>query len=224
MAGGPIRPIRTRPVWSRRLLPTDNAGLVHFFHLRERGEPAQGTFDQLIENFGRASASDARQQACADLVAIGTPALPRLRALVREGGRPAALARHCVTAIETDGGTLTSAAARLLAHRRAADASRVLLAYLPHAENDQCSPGHCQESLRDRRPRRKWDRGPSSGQRPERRPPVAAGHGRRPPGRGRPRAASRRPPEAPSSIRRLRPACVRPWFSPKPTIPRPSRP
>ena len=34
------------------LLPTDNAGLVHFFHLRERGEPAQGTLDQLIENFG----------------------------------------------------------------------------------------------------------------------------------------------------------------------------
>src|SRR5271154_2818564 len=70
------------------LLPTDNAGLVNFFHLRERGEPAQGTLDQLIENL-RASAPDARQQACADLVAIGTPALPRLRSLVREGGRPA---------------------------------------------------------------------------------------------------------------------------------------
>ena len=55
---------------------------------------------------------------------------------MREGGRPAALARHCVTAIETDGGALTSAAARLLAHRRASNASRVLLAYLPHAEND----------------------------------------------------------------------------------------
>ncbi len=32
------------------LLPTDNAGLVHFLHLRERGEPVQGTIDQLIEN------------------------------------------------------------------------------------------------------------------------------------------------------------------------------
>ena len=41
-----------------------------------------------------------------------------------------------MTAIETDGGVLTGAAARLLAHRRAPDASRVLLAYLPHAEND----------------------------------------------------------------------------------------
>ena len=97
-------------------------GSSNFFHLRERGEPAQGTFDQLIENL-RAAAPEARQQACADLVAIGTPALPRLRALVREGGRPAALARHCVAAIEADGGVLTGAAARLLAHRRAADAS-----------------------------------------------------------------------------------------------------
>ena len=34
-------------------LPTDNAGLVHFLGLRARGEPAQGTLDQLIENFGR---------------------------------------------------------------------------------------------------------------------------------------------------------------------------
>jgi HEAT repeat protein len=117
------------------LLPTNDAGLVNFFQLRERGEPAQGTLDQLIEKL-RASTADFRQQACADLVAIGTPALPRLRALVRDGGRSAALARRCVTAIETDGGVLTSAAARLLAHRRASNAPRVLLAYLPHAEND----------------------------------------------------------------------------------------
>src|SRR5262249_43784793 len=120
---------------SAAMLPTSKAGLVNFFHLRERGEPAQGTIDQLIENL-RASAPDVRQQAYADLVAIGTPALPRLRALVREGGRPAALAQHCVTAIEADGGVLTGAAARLLAHRRAPDASRLLIAYLPHVEND----------------------------------------------------------------------------------------
>jgi len=118
------------------MLATNNAAVVTFLHLRERGEPTQGTLDQMIENLG-ASAPDARQQACADLVSIGTPVLPRLRALVREGGRSAALARHCVTAIEGDGGTLTSAAARLLASRRGSDATRVLLAYLPHAENDR---------------------------------------------------------------------------------------
>ena len=118
------------------LLTTNHAGLVKFFQLRERGEPAHGTLDQLLESL-HAAAPDVRQQACADLVAIGTPALPRLRALVREGGRPAALARHCVTAIETDGGVLTGAAARLLAQRRASEASRVLLDYLPHSENDR---------------------------------------------------------------------------------------
>jgi HEAT repeat protein len=117
------------------LVPTDNAGLVNFFRLRARGEPGEGTLDQLIERL-RAPAPDARQQAGADLVAIGTPALPRLRALVREGGRSALLARHCVAAIESDGGALTSAAARLLAHRRIPDAAGVLLTYLPHAEND----------------------------------------------------------------------------------------
>jgi HEAT repeats len=118
------------------LLATNHAGLVNFFQLRERGEPAHGTLDQLLESL-HAAAPDVRQKACADLVAIGTPALPRLRALVREGGRPAALARHCVTAIETDGGVLTGAAARLLAQRCASEASRVLLAYLPHSENDR---------------------------------------------------------------------------------------
>jgi HEAT repeat protein len=117
------------------LVPTDNAGLVTFFRLRARGEPTQGTFEQLIETL-HAPASDVRQQACADLVAIGTPALPRLRALVREGGRSTLLAQRCLKAIESDGGALTSAAARLLAHRRSPDAAGVLLDYLPHAEND----------------------------------------------------------------------------------------
>jgi HEAT repeat protein len=118
------------------MLATNDAALVNFLQLRERGEPTQGTLDQLIAKLG-AAAPDARQQACADLVSIGTPVLPRLRALAREDGRSAALARHCVTAIEGDGGTLTTAAARLLANRRASHATRELLAYLPHAENDR---------------------------------------------------------------------------------------
>ena len=116
-------------------LPTDNAGLVHFLNLRARGEPAQGTIDELIETL-TGSTPEARFRACADLVAIGTPALPRLRALVREGGKPTDAARRCLQAIESDGGTLTSAAVRLLTQRQTTDAASVLLAYLPHAEND----------------------------------------------------------------------------------------
>src|SRR5262249_20204693 len=97
--------------------------------------PSRGTLNELIATL-RAPAPDARQQACAELVAIGVPALPRLRAVVREGGQSAVLAPRCVSAIETDGGALTAAPARLLAQRRHADAAGVLLDYLPHAEND----------------------------------------------------------------------------------------
>ena len=88
-------------------LPTDNAGLVQFLGLRARGEPAQGTLDQLIESLA-GSTPEARFEACADLVAIGTPALPRLRALVREGGKSADVAQRCLASIESDRGTLTS--------------------------------------------------------------------------------------------------------------------
>jgi len=117
------------------LLPTDAAGLANFFQLRARGEPARGTLGELLEKL-RAPAPDARHQACTELIAIGVPALPRLRALMREGGQPAVLARSCVSTIETDGGALTVAAARLLARRRTTNAAGVLFAYLPHAEND----------------------------------------------------------------------------------------
>jgi HEAT repeat protein len=117
------------------LLPTDDSSLANFFQLRARGEPARGTLDQLLDSLS-AAAPATRHQACAELVAIGVPALPRLRALMHEGGRPSTLARQCVDAIEKDAGTLTSAAARLLARRRPAGAVGVLLGYLPHAEND----------------------------------------------------------------------------------------
>ncbi len=117
------------------LLPTDAAGLANFFQLRAKGEPARGTLGELLDML-RAPTPDARHRACAELIAIGVPVLPRLRALMREGGRPAVLAHSCVNTIEADGGTLTAAAARLLARRHTADAVGVLLAYLPHAEND----------------------------------------------------------------------------------------
>jgi HEAT repeat protein len=128
------------------LLPTDDSGLANFFHLRARGEPARGTLDQLLDALS-APAPDTRQQACAELVAIGVPALPRLRALMHEGGRPAALARQCVSAIEGDGGALTSAAAHLLARRRSVGAPGLLLTYLPHVENDTVLQ-EVQEALR----------------------------------------------------------------------------
>jgi HEAT repeats len=118
------------------LLPTDDAGLIHFFRLRARGEPIGKTLSQLIESL-RSPGSDIRQQACAELVALGTPALPLLRAAAHDTDASAAdLAQRCLQILKNDSGILTTAAARLLAQRRSPDAARVLLAYLPHAENE----------------------------------------------------------------------------------------
>src|SRR5262249_32935032 len=77
-----------------------------------------------------------RRQACADLVAIGKPALPLLRAVVPSDADERALVRGCMRAIQTDGGTLTVAAVHVLAHRRSPGRASELLVYLPHAENE----------------------------------------------------------------------------------------
>jgi HEAT repeat protein len=118
------------------LLPTNTSGLVNFFRLRARREPSRGTLGQLIAAL-RSPTAAAGRQACAELVAIGTPALPLLRATAHDAdARAAELARNCLKAIERDGGSLTIAAIHLLAHRRPPGAAGVLLAYLPHAENE----------------------------------------------------------------------------------------
>jgi HEAT repeat protein len=118
------------------MLPTDNAGLVNYLRLRARGEPAKGTLRQLIDTL-HSKTPAARQQACADLVAIGTPAVPLLRDVACEPDAPAPLlARRCLKAIKADGGTLTIAAIGLFAKRRPADMAGVLMDYLPHAENE----------------------------------------------------------------------------------------
>jgi len=118
------------------LLSTDEAGLFNFFRLRAQGKPSQGTLEQLVEKL-YAPTQTVRQQAAGELVAIGTPALPLLRAVARDIDPEAAtIARHCLKAIEGDGGTLTTAAAHLLVERRLPGAADVLLIYLPAVEND----------------------------------------------------------------------------------------
>jgi HEAT repeat protein len=118
------------------LLPTDNEGLVKFFRLRARGEPTRGSLKELIEAL-HSETPATRQQACAELVAIGTLALPLLRSAAREPeGAATTLAERCLKAIETDGGTLTAAAIHLLARHRPPGSPGVLLDYLSHAENE----------------------------------------------------------------------------------------
>ena len=76
------------------LLPTDAAGLANFFRLRARGEPARGTLGELLDTL-RTPARRCPPSGLPELIAIGVPVLPRLRALMREGGQPAVLAGSC---------------------------------------------------------------------------------------------------------------------------------
>jgi HEAT repeat protein len=117
------------------MLPTDQAGLVNFLRLRARREPAPEALNRLIQLLHLAT-SDGRRQTCAELVAIGKPSLPLLRAVVPGDAEERALIRGCMKAIQTDGGTLTIAAVHVLAHRRSPETASALLSYLPHAENE----------------------------------------------------------------------------------------
>jgi HEAT repeat protein len=117
------------------LVPTDHSGLVNFLRLRTEREPSREALSRLIENLHSPTAAT-RQQACADLVAIGKPALPLLRAVVPSNADERALVRGCMKAIQTDRGTLTVAAVHVLAHRHSAGTASELLAYLPYAENE----------------------------------------------------------------------------------------
>jgi HEAT repeat protein len=118
-------------------LPTDGAGLIEFFRLRAAGEVSAEKIAELLEKLESKVAAD-RLKACAELVAIGPPAVPLLRQVARDVDNPevAALARRCLKAVEADSPALTTAAIRLLAARRPAYAAEVLLDFLPHAEND----------------------------------------------------------------------------------------
>jgi HEAT repeat protein len=118
-------------------LGTDGEGLVTFFRLRAKGEVSAKKLNELLDKLENKSAL-VRQKACGELVAIGPPAIPLLRQAVRDADNPdvVALARRCLKALQTDSASLTAAAVRLLAKRKAQGAAEVLLDYLPHAEND----------------------------------------------------------------------------------------
>jgi HEAT repeat protein len=118
-------------------LSTDGAGLLAFFRQRTRGEATPQRLAALVERLG-AKAPAQRQQAAADLVAIGPPAIPLLRQAVKDPDLPeaAARARACLQALEKDSPGISAAAARLLARRRPAGAAEALLAYLPAAEDE----------------------------------------------------------------------------------------
>src|SRR5262245_4956800 len=115
----------------------DGPSLVSFLRTRARAEVSKEKLTELIEALDSKNAA-ARFKACAELVAVGSPAVPMLRRAARDIDAPeaAALARQCLKILEDDPGQVTIAAVRLLAARRPAGTAEALLAYLPHAEGD----------------------------------------------------------------------------------------
>jgi HEAT repeat protein len=116
---------------------TEGASLVKYLATRARGATSPAQLTELIEGLDAKEAS-ARQKACAELVAIGAPALPVLRQAARDVDAPkaAALARRCLASLGEDSGALTASVVRLLALRRPDGTAEALVAYLPHAESD----------------------------------------------------------------------------------------
>ncbi len=119
-------------------LATDGPGLLTFFRLRTKGEVSAEKLAELLEQL-EDKAPARREKACAELVAIGPPAIPLLRQAARDADNPevASLARRCLRALVGDSAGLTASAVRLLGQRRPAGTAEVVLAYLPHAENDR---------------------------------------------------------------------------------------
>src|SRR5436189_35492 len=117
---------------------TDGASLVAFLRTRAKGEATKEKLTELIEALEEKSASK-RQKACAELVAIGAPAIPMLRQAARDVDSPdtAALAKRCLKAIEEEGASLTTAIVRILAARKPTGTAQALLEYLPHSDNTE---------------------------------------------------------------------------------------
>jgi HEAT repeat protein len=118
-------------------LGTQDADLLEFFRTRAWMEADAGELKALA---GQLSDPDAkvRARAVGALVARGPLAIPALRYVANNlaDADAAALARKCLRNIEgAEAGTLSSAGARLLAHRQPTGAAVALLNYLPFADD-----------------------------------------------------------------------------------------
>ncbi len=116
--------------------PTDAAGLVAFFRKRTLSNADRAALERLIEQLGARSFSQ-RERASRQLLKWGTPAKSFLESATRHAD--AEIARRATLCLDEinrgPGPSLPSAAARLLARRRPPEAVRVLLAYLPFADD-----------------------------------------------------------------------------------------
>jgi HEAT repeat protein len=118
-------------------LKTTDDTLLDFFRKRTPPAPELEKISALARNLGSDKVSEA-DGAQAALISIGPAAVPILRLVANNIDEAAApRARTCLGAIEGPAGAqLAVHAARLLAARKPEGASKVLLDYLPYAEND----------------------------------------------------------------------------------------
>src|SRR5262245_58347175 len=119
-------------------IPVTDDALVSFFKKRTPPAPDKDKIAALIKNLGSKEEKD-RDEAQAELIAMGLPALPLLRTAANNTDEVegTARARHCLEQIDgLNADNLVINAARLLATRKPAGACEALLGYLPYAEDD----------------------------------------------------------------------------------------
>jgi HEAT repeat protein len=118
-------------------LGRDGLALIEFFTQRMRAKVDQGELFALAQTLGD-NRPDVQAKAMGQLISWGPAALPALRRVVNDLDNPRAAekAQECLKWIDGSRRTdVTNAATRLLAARQTPGASKVLLAYLPYAED-----------------------------------------------------------------------------------------
>jgi HEAT repeat protein/outer membrane protein assembly factor BamB len=118
-------------------IATDGPGLLSFFRERTLTGPNRARAVALVQKLGNPSYR-IREQASVDLVSLGSIAVPLLREAAKDPDLEVSRrATRCLEQIDTGpGAALVMAAARMLAHRKAAGAAAVLLNYLSDAPDD----------------------------------------------------------------------------------------
>ncbi len=119
-------------------LGVDGPALLDFFRTRTRARADPERLAALVRDLGNDS-DKISSKATRELISLGQVAVPWLRRALKDPDEALAAgrARFCLDAIDGNQGTaIPVAAARLVANRRPAGAAKVLLAYLPFAEDD----------------------------------------------------------------------------------------
>src|SRR5262249_21425105 len=119
-------------------MPTDTPALLEYFRRRTLTDHIQQNLTTLIGQLGNSSFK-VREQASAELIALGIVAVPYLRQALESADLEVVhRAGICLRHINEKGSSfsLPAAATRVLAARQVAGAAEVLLGFLPFAEQE----------------------------------------------------------------------------------------